>query len=219
MKSCQMVVVILFFLCIKKFMLFETLAIRNGRILNLDYHQRRYQNALAYLRSLGMPVDPRLVDLVNVVGDVPNCSGLLRCRLDYDGVRVRLGYFEYAPRRIERFRLVFADLDYGYKFADRVALNGLYEQRRGCDEVVIVNRGFVSDCSIGNLLFLRAGVWYTPDTPLLMGTQRAYLLDRQLIRLACIEEKDLWHYQRVMMINALNPFDEARSVGIERVVV
>lgn len=70
----------------------------------------------------------------------------------------------------------------------------------------------VTDCSIGNLLFLKDNHWYTPDTPLLQGTQRAYLLEAQKVHLANIDKNDIWQYEKVMMINALNAFDENRAI-------
>ena len=73
----------------------------------------------------------------------------------------------------------------------------------------------VTDCYIGNLLFLKDNHWYTPDTPLLQGTQRAYLLESQKIHLANIDKNDICQYKKVMMINALNAFDEDRAVSIK----
>lgn len=194
--------------------LFETFAIKHGQILNLPYHQWRYTHALQYLASLGMDICPKFLDLKKVIKPIPNNHELMRCRLDYDGVSVNIKFYEYMPKTIQSFCLIDADINYAYKFANRDELNQLYNKRQHTDEVIIINRGFVSDCSIGNLLFLKKGIWYTPDTPLLTGTQRQYLLDNKKIKLASIKKDDIGDYEKVMMINALNAFDENRAVVI-----
>lgn len=194
--------------------LFETFAIKNGQILNLPYHQWRYTHALQYLASLGVDICPKFFDLKSIIKHIPNNNQLMRCRLDYDGINIDIKFYEYTPKIIQSFCLIDADINYAYKFANRDELNQLYHQRQYADEIIIINRGFVSDCSIGNLLFLKKGIWYTPDTPLLKGTQRQYLLDNKKIELASIKKDDVYYYEKVMMINALNAFDENRAVVI-----
>jgi len=94
-------------------------------------------------------------------------------------------------------------IDYHLKYADRSALNKLLEQKGENDEVIIIKNGMVTDCSIGNLIFFDGHNWNTPDTPLLKGTQRKYLLDKKLIRECNIKEEDIFKYQKVGIINAL----------------
>jgi len=61
----------------------------------------------------------------------------------------------------------------------------------------------VTDCSIGNLLFFDGHEWITPDSPLLKGTQRAFLLNKKMIREGKIREEDICKYKKVGIINAL----------------
>jgi 4-amino-4-deoxychorismate lyase len=46
----------------------------------------------------------------------------------------------------------------------------------GCDDIIIVRNGFVTDASYANLIFRKGDEWFTPATFLLAGTMRAFLL-------------------------------------------
>lgn len=199
----------------KKITLFETLAIKNHRILNLDYHHKRFKKGQIFLNR------QTIIDDIATLIDVPSqfChEKLIRCRVTYDDTDIQVAYFDYTPKDIRSFKLVECHhIDYAYKYDDRSLLNHLLSQKESCDEIIIIKNGFATDCSIGNLLFLKKGIWYTPDTPLLQGTQRAYLLDNKKIHLASIKKEDIFHYEKIMMINALNPFDEHRAVLISHI--
>ena len=107
-------------------------------------------------------------------------------------------------------------IQYLYK-GDRSDLIKLYTQRGEADDIIIIKDGFVTDSYWSNLIFRRDGRWYTPDTPLLRGTMRQYLLDEKQIESRTIHQYDLRSYNAVMTINALNPFDESRSIPIDQI--
>lgn len=196
-------------------MLFETIAINNGRIFNLAYHNRRFKQGQLFLHCQMMIDD--IADVIYVPDEFNN--KFIRCRVTYDKYNIKTEYFDYTPKTIESFKMIEHDeIDYTYKYDDRKLLNQLLSQKGDCDEIIIIKHGLVTDCSIGNLLFLKDDQWYTPNTPLLTGTQRAYLLDNHKIHLANIDKNDIWQYEKVMMINALNAFDENRAVLIKYIV-
>ncbi|WP_066801521.1 aminotransferase class IV family protein [Moraxella oblonga] len=192
--------------------LFETLAIKNGQILNLVYHNKRFKQGQILLNRQTMIDDiASLIDIPSHFKD----NQLIRCRVTYNNDDIKVAYFDYTPKPITSFKLIeYNKIDYAYKYDDRSVLTSLLSQKGNCDEVIIIKNGFVTDCSIGNLLFFKNNHWYTPNTPLLEGAQRAYLLDKQMIKLASIQQNDIWHYEKIMMINALNGFDEDRAVEI-----
>ncbi|OBX85005.1 hypothetical protein A7456_02285 [Moraxella nonliquefaciens] len=195
-------------------MLFETLAINNGRILNLDYHNRRFKQGQLFLHCQTMIDD--IANIVNISDEFDN--KFIRCRVTYDKYSIKVEYFDYIPKSIQSFKIIECDsIDYAYKYDDRNLLNQLLSQKGDCDEIIIIKNGLVTDCSIGNLLFLKDDIWYTPNTPLLKGVQRAYLLEAQKIHLANIDKNNIWQYEKVMMINALNAFDENRAVLIKNI--
>ncbi len=78
--------------------------------------------------------------------------------------------------------------------------------------MIIINNGFVSDCSIGNLLFLKQKIWYSPQHYLLKGTQLTRLIEEKKVYLAEIRAENLFDYEQIMVINALNPFNSVRAV-------
>lgn len=194
-----------------QFPLFETIAIKNGEIQQLHYHQARMDQAfLAYFNQ-----SPRF-NLVNLI-QVPNefKQGLVRCRIDYNAEDFEIHFYPYTPRKIEGFKCVYTkNLDYQFKYTDRAIFSQLKQDER---EILIINNGKVSDCSIGNLLFLKSGKWFSPADYLLKGTQLSYLCDQQSIILKSISVDELFSYEKIMMINALNPFDESRAIAINQI--
>lgn len=194
--------------------LFETLAIKNGQILNKKYHNWRFIKGQQFLNCSTI-----ITDIANIMSIDDNFNNkFIRCRITYDKHNYHVAYFTHQPRSIRSFKLISCDnIDYHYKYDNRSMINDLFAQKQTCDEIIIVKHNYVTDCSIGNLLFLKNRQWFTPDTPLLAGTQRQFLLDMNKIKLASIQQDDLMAYQKVMMINALNGFDESRAVGITHI--
>lgn len=192
--------------------LFETLSLINGKFQNLSFHQERMDHAFNdYLK-----VKPNF-NLSDIV--IPNeyQQGIFRCRIDYNINKYEMQISPYTPRKIEQFQCVHVEnFDYSFKFTDRKRLDSFKNLQKTNQEILIINNGKVSDCTIGNLLFLKNSRWYSPKDYLLKGTQLAYLLEQSLVELVTINTKDLLEYEAVMMINALNPFDLKRAIVINK---
>ncbi|KAE9529874.1 aminotransferase class IV family protein [Testudinibacter aquarius] len=183
--------------------LMETIAVENGQLQNVAYHQQRYQQAL---HEYYADTDVQACDLSAIIVPPEFQHGVVRCRVDYNAMQQQVRFFPYQRRTIRRFQPVICDtIDYHLKYSDRTLLDQLYAQRGNCDEILIIKHGKLTDCSIGNLVLLQNGVWYTPDTPLLAGTQRAKLLAENKIQLRSITIDTLADYDEVRVINALNP--------------
>ena len=60
--------------------------------------------------------------------------------------------------------------------------NQLIEKRKHADDIIIVKNGLVTDSFYANLAFLKNGIWFTPETPLLLGVQRQFLLSQKTIQ-------------------------------------
>ena len=131
-------------------------------------------------------------------------KGIFRCRVLYDKNIIKTEFFPIKERCFRSLKLVYDnEIDYHLKYDDRSALNKLMEKKGPADEIVIIKNGMVTDCSIGNLLFFDGHEWITPDSPLLKGTQRAFLLNKKMIREGKIREEDICKYKKVGIINAL----------------
>ena len=92
-------------------------------------------------------------------------------------------------------------INYTYKYADRTRLQLLFDQRKDADEIIIIKKGLVTDCFIGNLVFFDGQNWLTPDQPLLRGTQREKLLAEAKIKAVRITEEMLFTFEEIGVIN------------------
>lgn len=194
------------------FPLFETIAILGGMPQNLILHQQRYQNSLSdyYPNQRCQPLN-----LANVILSAWNkfsennhadtANPLFRCRIDYNTTHYQIGFFPYTKKSYSHFQPVVCDsIDYHLKFANRDIFAKLLQQKGDADEVMIIKNGYVTDCTLGNLIFKKQGEWFTPNTPLLQGTQRAKLLDEQKISERIIRWQDIDNYEEIRLINAMN---------------
>lgn len=185
------------------FPLFETLCIENGKIQNIDLHQARYE------RSLREYYDKSAVKIFNLFSLIqlpePLQNRLVRCRIDYNAETTQIQYFEYHQKIYRTFQPVICDdIEYGLKYSDRSLINTLFARRDVSDEIIIIKNGKATDCSIGNLIFRQGKKWYTPDTPLLRGTQREKLLQEGKIQEITIYQEDIVNFDEIKIINAMN---------------
>lgn len=195
-----------------RFPLFETLAVQDGVVQNLAYHQARYDAASR--DYLGSKPHWALAEIVDVPPEFQH--GLVRAKLSYNALAYQLQFFAYQPKKIDTFRVVEVEnWDYRFKYSDRSRFDGLPITPNS--EVIIVNNGKVSDCTIGNLLFLKQNRWFSPQDYLLKGTQLSRLLDEKRVELCEISRENLCDFEQVMLINALNLFDPARAVSMQAV--
>ncbi|MEH8108946.1 aminotransferase class IV family protein [Gallibacterium anatis] len=189
------------------FPLFETLCIENGQVQNLALHQQRYENSLREFYA-GQPYDIFSIAKIlqkNTALWANLQSTIIRCRIDYNATQYHLQCFPYQRKNYQRFQPVICDdIDYHLKYSDRAIFNELLKQKGDYDEIIIVKQGKITDCTIGNLILRQGSQWFTPDSPLLIGTQRSKLLQERKIIEREILLSDLHLYQEIRLINALN---------------
>lgn len=177
----------------------EAIKIKDGVIYNLPYHQARIDRTLTKFDGLK-------IDLVSTLAGITDDfnNGLFKCRLIYGKAGVEnIEFIPYSPRRITTVRPITADnIEYGYKYTDRAHLNELLEQS-GCDDIIIVKNGLVTDAFAANLIFESPDGLFTPDTYLLPGTKRQYLLDMGIIRQKRITVADIKFYDRIRFISVM----------------
>lgn len=195
-----------------QFPLFETIAIIDGKIQNLEYHQVRYDNACRYYLN----IEP-ILNFSQII-DVPMeyQQGSVRCKVEYSEKAYQIQFFPYSAKKIEFYQVVPSEnLDYRFKYSDRSIFANLPVSENS--EVIIINNGKVSDCTIGNLLFSKQGRWFSPQDYLLKGTQLNRLVDEKKVELCEITLENLRDFEQIMLINALNPFDPKRALPIQAV--
>ena len=110
----------------------------------------------------------------------------------------------YQMRMVASLRLVTSDkIDYSYKRTNREGLNELFGRRGNADDILIVKDGYLTDTSIANIALYDGNSWYTPAHPLLQGTKRAELLNKQFIVEKDIAQVHLNDYSHIMLFNAM----------------
>lgn len=193
----------------------ETIKISEGYPCHLEFHLRRMQETL---QSMGKPMPELQAGLFSPPAGLRR--GVVKCRVVYDSTGVcEVEFAAYTPRVIRTLKVVGDDdIVYPYKYADRSMLMKLYEKRSDCDEVLIVKNGFLTDTSYSNVVLSRGGAFYTPDTYLLNGTKRRFLLQQGLIRECRVRVADLYTYDRVYLINAMLDLEDEVAIPADRVV-
>ena len=194
--------------------LVESLCIIDGAVLRWPFHLARMQascQALAWrdvskelpkhwaTASAQMPEDCR--------------QGRAMARIVYGAEGIRsITFRSYAPRLVRSLRLVVADhVDYALKSTDRKVITECFDQRNGCDDVLMVRDCLLTDTSIANIALWHEqhNRWYTPARPLLRGTHRAALLRAGTIHEDTALTLDrLSEFSRIRLFNAMLAWGE-----------
>ena len=194
--------------------LVESIKLKDGQIQNLDYHQIRMNQSMDELFP-----DTAKIYLAEAISIPENCkSGVFKVRIPYGETIEKIEFAPYVFRPLQSLKVVnHESIDYHLKFTDRQILQELFALRGGCDDIIIIKNGLVTDSFVANLLFFDGSCWFTPATPLLKGTKRQYLLDLGIISEKEIRKEDISAYQKVGVINAMIDFDEMPVVPEDQI--
>lgn len=183
----------------------ESIRLQNGDFDPgmIKFHYQRMKQTVWHHYRMEM-----IVDLSQIIScTLPD--EVVKCRVLYDYEIRDIEYLPYRKRDIRSVRLVFDDdIDYSYKFTDRSRLNALFEKRGDCDDIIIVKNDLITDAYSANLAFYDGEEWVTPDSYLLNGTRRQYLLDWGLLRERRISVSDIDNYEKFCFLNAMLDFGE-----------
>lgn len=192
----------------------ETIQILHGELLNMVFHQERFERTR--VQALRLKKHPLLSEVIQVPPGLE--QGRMKCRVLYDRDIVLIEYEPYEKRDIHSLKMVFSDsIDYGFKYARRSELEELFRLRENCDDILVIKKGYVSDSFYANIVLWDGEGWITPDTPLLPGTMRESLLRKGKIREGRIRPEDLAGYQKVKLINAMNDLQNAPEIPVESI--
>jgi len=183
--------------------LFETIKIKDGVAYNLEYHQKRVDNA--YINFYKKEPALNLINTIN-----PPKNGLFRCKIIYnkDGL-VSIDFFTYQKKEIKTVILIEnSTFEYSFKYTNRDFFEHIYNIYRNTNEFIITRNGFLQDFSIGNiaLYHTKDKKWHTPANPLLFGTTLMRYLNTKLIQQKDIHYKDLKNYSKIALLNAMVDF-------------
>lgn len=151
----------------------ETICIRNGQPERLLWHNTRLNRTRREVLDQTTKID--LTNHLSIPAEAK--KGLFKCRVTYQEAIEKVEFEPYSMRAVHSLRLINAHgINYNYKYADREKLQKLFALRGDADDVLLVKNGFITDTSYANIVFQKGKKWYTPDTPLLPGTRRAFYL-------------------------------------------
>ena len=185
--------------------LIETIKISNREIQNIGYHNLRFNNSRKLLFNHSDNID--LQKLIVIPENIDN--ELYKCRVVYSEKIESIEFARYDRREIKTLKLIECNsIYYDYKYLDRSPISELYDQKEGCDDILIVKYGLLTDTSYCNIAFYDGKNWLTPALPLLKGTKRAKLINEKVIIEKGIRAEDIGAYSKACLFNAMVDFGE-----------
>jgi len=183
-------------------LLVESIRIEEGKPQLLDHHNRRLNSSRAILFGAFDKID--LND--HMPDNIPN-NQVLKWRVVYGKDVVSSETAVYQPKIIDKLKLVDSGITlYDHKYLERIELNKLYDKKGDADEIIMINaQGEITDAYYFSLVFEKNSQYFTPQSFMLPSVMRSYLLDEKIILQRQITIHDLYDYERIHLINALNP--------------
>ena len=187
---------------------FETLKLVKGEIQNLSFHNKRLNDTIK--ENFGIEAK---IDLAEHIQQKDISKE--RCKVIYHDTIKEIQFFTLTPRKFQSFKVLETDITYNFKNVDREGIELLLKQKKACDDIIMIKEGLVTDTSIANIAFYDGKRWITPKSPLLKGTFRASLLEKQLLLEKDVKMKDIEQAQGFALMNALIGFYEVTEAKFE----
>ncbi len=188
------------------FRFLETIKLKDGVFCRLQFHQERINRCFQFY--FGDKSAPNLESfLFNQT--IPK-SGLYKCRILYDAVGFAVPEFQiYTLKKIDSLKLIETSMQpMVCKSSQREAFNQLHALREACDDILLTRDGYLTDTTYSNIALWDGQDWITPRTPIIFGTNRAYLLEKKLIREGDIHLDQLHQFTKIRLFNAMIEFSE-----------
>jgi 4-amino-4-deoxychorismate lyase len=196
--------------------LLETIRLQNGNFHRLSYHQQRMDRSIKEL--FGQKNSVNLFESLKTYKP-PSKVGLFKCRVVYTAQIESVEFIPYEAKPVNSVKVVYdQEIEYLHKYTDRNKLGALFNQRQYCDDILIIKNGFVTDSSYSNIIFYDGVNWITPNTPLLKGTMRQFLLDTAEIKTGPIQVRDIPSFKSFRLINAMLAFD-GPEIDVSKIVL
>ena len=196
-------------------LLFESICVLNGRVLNPKWHELRYHSA--YSKLFGE--SPKKSLLAGLQIPIEFQTGKVKLKIIYGQNQKEFSFQRYQTQKIERLKVVHHNkLDYSLKYSERQTLNELFTLKENCDDVLIIKNGEITDTSYGNVVFFDGTNWITPKNPLLKGTCRARLISDGKVSEQVISVEDLKSLKVVKVINAMRDLEQ-KMIPIENIIL
>jgi 4-amino-4-deoxychorismate lyase len=194
--------------------LLETIRLENGKMMNIPYHENRIDRSLK--KFYGKRELPLIRNLIQISGSQD--SGVFKCSMVYSNTDFKISIQPYRKRNITSLLLIEKpDLHYDFKYADRSLFDNFLPQGNINSEIIFTRRGILTDTRYTNIALEKDGLWITPQTPLLEGTQRAFLIDNKLIQTGEISHNEINDFSRIRLFNAMIPWEDCIELDIANI--
>lgn len=197
----------------------ETIRFADGVFHNLELHQQRMDRTCS--EAFGTKA-PSLV--LSAPGeDAQSRNMVFKCRVTYSRNIEKIEFEPYTPHLPRSLRLVECDvIDYHLKYADRSRLGELKTLAEGCDDILIVRNGLLTDTSYANIILHTPEGLLTPSVPLLAGVMRQRLIADGTISCAELSPSDLLpdnplRGYAVSIINAMLPLTATLPIPLSNI--
>jgi len=190
---------------------FETIRVDDGKISNFDLHVKRSSATIHHHYGVlyEIPFEQLLEE--HFLKEQPQKeyslhNGIFKFRVVYSNRVLKHTLTPYSPQPLNTLKVVECkDIEYDYKYENRSRIESIRSLRGGCDDILIIKDGFVTDTSYGNVLFKlkRDNNLYTPTTFLLNGTKRQFMLSKGIIFERELRIENLNECESFYMINAM----------------
>jgi len=187
-------------------LLFETIKIEDGLISNIHWHNQRCNRSRKTL--FNSQDDINLEAFIRA----PQ-KGLYRCRIVYNDKIQSIEYIPYQAKKINRIKIIKSQINYAYKYNNRDELTQLLKKEY--DDIIIEKDGFLTDTSIANIAFYSNSKWITPKKPLLRGTFREKLLEKNFLILKDIKKEEIKYFSHFALMNAMIGFQIQKNIHIQ----
>jgi 4-amino-4-deoxychorismate lyase len=193
------------------YQLVESVRIENRQLHHIELHNQRLNRAIQ--RMFGIENKICLEEIIDLPANL--MEERYKCRVTVSPESINVEIKPYIQREIKTLKIVHdKEIDYSFKTDNRQQLDAAFEKRDGCDDIIIVKNGCVTDSWATNILLFDGHDWITSDTPLLEGVQREYLLSQNQIKKRRVWVTDLPSYQKIKLINAMIDFERAPIIDL-----
>jgi 4-amino-4-deoxychorismate lyase len=193
---------------------FESIKVTKEGCSNLEYHiNRMQQTALKLWGNLMMFNDIR--DEVQSIF----VQEIHKCNVYYNQYDFKLDIQPYEKKEINKLIIIRDDMiEYDIKYTNRSRFE-LAEKLISYDEqIIFCKQGLLTDTTYSNIALWNGNSWLTPSVPLLKGTKRQFLLDRNLLTATDIHFNEIHHFRKISLINAMLDLGDV-EIAIEHVQI
>lgn len=203
----------------KKYMsrFIETLRVEKKAIPLLRYHLMR-AGATCDFHNISCPLNEGLIS--EFVNDNIQSDGIYKLRIVYGKEIYSMEVSPYHLIPVTSLKVVECpSVAYSFKYADRQLLSSLYDWRDVNDDVLITKNGWITDTYYCNIAFFNGDTWFTPNTPLLNGTRRSFLIDQGIISVKAIKAEDIRFFSGYKLFNAMIAWEESTVLSTSTIAL